>query len=155
MKHSRIDTIDKDLAAHLNTASEAQLRAAALAAVRFGVDRAHLNDAPVADALMALEQSCEGTNAERLRRRIEQLVASLDEAQFDLQDQMDEGVVDDAVQALAFARARAANAVYDAFDTDPFKAATGAIYEARFAGDDPQEWRARVLEALNSVRSSS
>ncbi len=132
MKHSRIDTIDKDLAAHLNTASEAQLRAAALAAVRFGVDRAHLNDAPVADALMALEQSCEGTNAERLRRRIEQLVASLDEA-----------------------RARAANAVYDAFDTDPFKAATGAIYEARFAGDDPQEWRARVLEALNSVRSSS
>jgi len=148
MKGSSVDLIDKDLATRLDTAIESQLRAAAFAAADFGMERAGLRDELVSEALSALEHG--RYMDETLREKLARIVASLDDTQFALQDQVDEGRVDKVAQSAAFQKARAANAVYRAFDPNAFKAATEAIYEAKFASKDLEGLRSRVLATLKS-----
>lgn len=152
MKGSSVDLIDKDLAARLDTATEPQLRAAAFAAANFGMERAGLRDELVSEVLSALAHGQDMD--EKLREKLARTVASLDNMQFALQNQVDEGRADKAAQSAAFRKARAADATYQASDPNAFKAATEAIYEARFASKDMEGLRSRVLAALKSGHAS-
>jgi 1,6-anhydro-N-acetylmuramate kinase len=84
-------------------------------------------DRPVPQALAALERG-DFTAALALRDDVEMLVTALDGIYLD--QSAAAGPENDPELMAAFARARAANALLAALDSDPVKAALDAIYEA-------------------------
>lgn len=146
MLRNSVDLIDRELSERLAHASTEQLRAAALVAVRFALAYADVNDIRITEALAELEQGLH--TSESVIRSVQNLVTSLDDVQFDLHERVENGHADREEYSRAFRRARAADAVSQALNPDAFKAATEAIYEAKFASNDMLGLKARVLAAL-------
>jgi hypothetical protein len=151
-----LDDIDPDLPALVDSLSASQLRALAIAACRFALERTGLDNEVVAEGLRALEAR-EFSN-EELRRRLEGLVGNLDEKAWSLMGLIDEGRATEQEYAAAFAPARAANALSAAFDLDARAAAVNTLYEAYTAIgaredaespiDDPRSLSANEATAL-------
>ncbi len=150
MTKKRMELIDKALVVRLERASSSQLRAAALAACRLALERTSLTDPIIEEGLKALTAGDYGDPL--LRSKLESLVNALDEIQWDLQDLLEEGRIDRATYEAAFNRARAANAVYAALDSDAFEAAADSIYEAYHATDDLAGLTGVVVAALDQDR---
>ena len=133
MRKNSLDLIAPDLSSLLAQAPEDELRTVAFTACTTALEKNHLVDANIDQALQALKLRNYGDSL--LRRELACLVERLDIEQWDLQDKVDEGQVDQAAYEAAFKRARAVHAVYFALDPDPFVAATESLYEATAATD--------------------
>ncbi len=147
MRPNSLVSVDADLAARLDRASESELRAAALAACQFALARVPVTDSVIEEGLTALQQHRYG-DQDGLRTRIEAVVTGYDEQQWALQDA---GRGDDPAYFDAFEKARAANTLYYALDTDPWLASTRAIYDAEAATDDLTALKGEVLTALHAA----
>jgi hypothetical protein len=139
MPQTRLELIAPELPAGLAHLPEPQLRGVALAAATFALEQTGLDDPVLGQALAAVRQ--DRRDDPGLRGRVESLVDTLDERQFELQEAVDNGEGDKVAQSAAFARARAANAVFYALDPDAFTAATDVLYEAYAATGDLERVR--------------
>jgi hypothetical protein len=122
------------------------LRMVTARACALAVRSAGLDDARVFRALGALEAGSLGDDA--LRSDVHACTEELDEAAWDIQERVETGNATGAEYHVAFARARAASAVDQAFGADPSAAAFNAFYEAHFAIDNIDE----LLTAVESIR---
>lgn len=134
-----LDHDDPDLVTRVRGAGGAK-RAYARAAVRAALARHELDDPRLTAALAALDAGRFGETPERAAAG--HLVEELDEMAWDEQDR---GAEEE--YGIAFMRARAANAVVAALDTDPESAAYEAVYEANAALEDVPALRAALDEA--------
>lgn len=137
MRRTRLALVAADLAQQVEGAGLSRCRAAAIAAARFAVAHSGLEDKRASEALEAAVDGRFGDTPERTA--IDELVATLDERQWDLQDRVEAGEASDEEQLVAFRRARAASAVSFAGESDARVAAAEALYEASFVVDDPGE----------------
>lgn len=134
MLENRLELIAPVLSAQLLRADERVLRRVALAVCQFAVQRTGLANDPVVASIDVLILN--RATAHELRQRVESLVAQLDELQWQLQDAVERGEVDNGAYLAAFHRARAVHAVWFALDDNPVIAAIEATYEAHAATDD-------------------
>jgi hypothetical protein len=130
----RLDAIARDLAEQLEREPEPRLRRVAERVALAALGEVSLEDERVERAVAALRAGRCGESAERAA--LKALVDELDEAAWRLQDGVDAGQADQADYLAAFARARAAMALWFALDADPLEAAMEAAYEAEAATDD-------------------
>lgn len=149
MEEQRVRLIDPSLSASLGKASSSQLRAAKLAACFFAIQSTQLWVPVISKAVEILERD-EAIDS-MLHNELESFVNELDEKQWDLQDALEEGKVDEATYITAFKEARAANAVYVAFNSDPFWAAADSVYEAFHTTDNRKDLQGIIGAALASA----
>lgn len=129
-----LSLVDASLPERFAAVSDDVRRDVARAVAVAALERTHLADERITQALEALRRGHVGDRPER-----EALVAFVDEldaAAFDAQDRLDAGAASDAEYADAFRKARAATALLSAFDSDPATAAADAVYEAYHAFDE-------------------
>ena len=131
---TRLETVAPGLARLVGHASPSQRRRAALRAAELALDASGLDDDRVRNLLGAVERGVVGDCPERAAVRA--LVEALDEAYWDLQDQVASGEATPDRHLPAFSRARAAAACYFAAERDTRLAAVEAIYEAGAAVED-------------------
>jgi hypothetical protein len=151
-----LEEISPGLADRLRNVGEGRLLGIAATVAEHAVRSVDLHDPRVDRALRVLRR--EPTERNACRDAVEGLVAELDSVAWDQQEQAEakHPQEQDYVQALeggygpAFARARAANAVACALNTDPLMAAVETIYEGSFAIGDREVLRRVVSEALNA-----
>lgn len=131
---SRLDTVAPGVVELLAGAKPATLRRIAGKLAKLVVAHAELNDPAIQEALTALRDGQFGDIA--VRTAVKQLVESLDQQYWDLQDRANEGHVSEGDYLAAFARARAVSVLDFALDIDPYLAASEGAYEALTALDD-------------------
>lgn len=134
-----LDHDDPELVARVRDAGASQQRAYARAAVRVALARHAIDDPRLAAAVAVLDAGGYGATDERAA--VVRLVEELDEVAWDEQDRGAE-----EQYGIAFMRARAANAVVAALDSDPESAAYEAAYEANAALEDLPVLRAALDE---------
>ena len=134
MMSRRLDSIARDLAEQLEREPEPRLRRVAERVALAALGEVSLEDDRVDRAVDALRAGRFGETAERAA--LKALVDELDEAAWDLQDEVEAGQADQGSYLAAFGRARAAMALWFALDGDPLEAAMEAAYEAEAATDD-------------------
>ena len=142
----RLETVAKDLAAKLRTASPAQQRAASLVACQLALQAVPIEAPIVSETLEQLRQ--QGVLPQRRVAELNDLAAQLDGEYFDLQDKAED---DPALQSEAlrlFGQARAVSALSFAGGQDALAAAMEAIYEASATMDDGSRIYDAVLLAL-------
>lgn len=142
-EESRIDTLDKKLAALLRQAAEPDRRAAALAICSLAAHRTELTDARVDAARQALADGTVGDCP--ARRDVEKLSLEWETAAANIAD--DDGA--ESEYQVAFTRARAAAGFESAFHQDSYLAAGEAAYEASYAIGDAQTVRVAVAKILS------
>jgi hypothetical protein len=130
----RLDAIARDLAEQLERESEPRLRRVAERVALAALGEVSLEGDRIDRAVEALRAARYGETSERAA--LKALVDELDEAAWDLQDEVEAGRPDQADYLAAFGRARAAMALWFALDGDPLEAAMEATYEAEAATDD-------------------
>ncbi|MGH3799087.1 MAG: hypothetical protein ACRDTD_02960 [Pseudonocardiaceae bacterium] len=136
-----------DIVDLLEQADDAARRRAATAAVELALQRIDLRAPQVADAKAALAAGRLGDTPERTA--VEALTEELDEAAWDLQEQVESGLESQELYLAAFAKARAAAALAFAFEPNPLDAAFEVIYEANFAVQDLEDLKAVVTAAID------
>jgi hypothetical protein len=132
---SRLAAVDHELAERILAADAAACRSAAAAAAGWAVRSAGL-DNPRVDVFLTRD-AASTTNVALRREALRAVVDELDEAVWDLQDQIEDGTALDDDYLRAFGETRAASAVYEATGEDPHLVALEAVYEARMVVDDP------------------
>lgn len=130
----RLDVIAGDLAEQLEREPELRLRRVAERVALAALGEVSLEGDRVDRAVAALRAGRYGDGPERAE--LKALIDELDEAAWDLQDEVEAGNTDQANYLAAFGRARAAMALWFALDSDPLEAAMEAAYEAEAATDD-------------------
>ncbi|ADD41350.1 hypothetical protein [Stackebrandtia nassauensis] len=140
-ENSRIETLDKQLAALLRKATDEQRRAAALAICSLAAHRTKLDDSRVDVAREALAGGTVGDCPER--EAVVKLAIEWDEQAWAVQE------TDTAEYQRAFAKARAAAGFESAFDPDSYVAAGEAAYEASYAIGDAETVRVAVAKILS------
>jgi hypothetical protein len=115
-------------------------------------DRPGLDVDPRVDVLL-IRGGAPTTDVAVAREALRALVEELDEAGWDLQDQIEEGAASDDDYLRAFGQARAASALYEATGNDAHLAALEAVYEARMVVGDPGEIRSTIIAALDGQGS--
>ncbi|MGW4929146.1 hypothetical protein ACWEOH_08340 [Agromyces sp. NPDC004153] len=138
----RLETIAPDLVALIDRRDDIGRREAALIACRVAISRTGLSNLSVEALLGAIERGDVGETSSR--RAVNVVVDALDGIQWELHDRLDEGTATTAEHLAAFARARAASAVYFAADSDARVAAMEALYEANAAIDDLDSLRSAL-----------
>jgi len=131
---SRLARAAPALAERLRTAPPDRQRAAAASAATLAVRTTGLADAVIDRALRSL--TANAPVPPDVRAAVAVRLIALDQQAWQLQDLVEEGRESPANQAVAFARARACNAVERALVDDPATAAAEATYEAFIATDD-------------------
>jgi hypothetical protein len=144
---ARLKLLDPVLRQVLDDASEPARRRAALTVSKLAVDRAGITDPRIGAALERLQGGGYGDSSER--SAVQALTEELDEAAWNVQDRVEAGTADKADYVNAFARARAANAVWYALDRDPLEAAAEATYEASAAIGDPEAVSTAIHDSLS------
>jgi hypothetical protein len=109
-------------------------REVAVAVAAWIVDRVGLADPRVDAALEQFRAQHNGSPPER--EALRGLVDELDEAAWEIQEQVDRGAAPQSRQLEAFALARAAAALWYALEADPMNGAIEAAYEAQAAVGD-------------------
>lgn len=137
----RLSVVAPDLVERLAALPEAQLRNIATAVALWVVVESSLSGNRVDAALDALRQGA--LVGESTRSGIEQLVNELDDSAWAAQESGDEGRY-----LLLFRRARAADALWSALDSDVVIAAADSVYEAQAATGDLGVVRRIVEEAI-------
>jgi len=149
---NRLSLIDPEFSAFLRQRTDLELRSVALAACQFALERTGLRDPLINTGLEALTNHNYGDLL--LRSKVEVLVESLDEVQWNLQDAMKEGKANRIDYEAAFQQARAAHTLYFALDSDAFLAAIDSLYEANAATGNPSklstDLRKVILENLSN-----
>lgn len=135
MSFVRLESVAPELTRAVQAADADVRRAVAVNAAELAVEMSGLANVVVGEVL----EQVHGTGGVDAggRTAIDAVVADLDEAQWDLQDLVDDGKADPAEHLAAFRRARAASAVAFASDPDPLVAALEGLYEASAAVEDP------------------
>lgn len=146
MSFVRLESVAPDLTQAVQAADAGARRAAAVRAAEIAVEMSGLENATVGEVLARL-RGTDGVDVAS-RTALVSAVAYLDEAQWDLQDLVDEGKAAPAEHLVAFRRARAASAVAFASDPDPLVAALEGIYEASAAVEDPEPLFSTVSSLL-------
>ena len=127
----RLQTIAPELAQRLSNASPNARRRASLVAAGFAISTARLNDSEVLRLLSELR------SANALRPGVDAwlaaLIETLDDAAWQIQDQVDAGTASPAEYLQAFARARAAASLAYAAAGDTSE----CVYEAAATTQDP------------------
>ena len=142
----RLATVASALVSELTAASPDQLRRVALAAAEAATAQTGLSDPRLDGARRAVAEAQFGSSGEL--EALESLVAELDEAQWNLKDELEEGKVLLGVHLAAFRKARAAGAWVFVLDADARRAAMEATYEAFTAIDDLDALSGVVRQAL-------
>ncbi|MBH0108571.1 hypothetical protein I6E81_00135 [Salinibacterium sp. NG22] len=145
MSFVRLATVAPDLVAEISQLEASQLSAISSAVVAWVLGQAEVEDPRLAVALSALK---ERRVSDRVHDELWQLVEELDESAWDLQESEagDETLVG---YAHAFARARAANALwYALFIPASSETVVDCMYEAQAATDDVNSLRNVVRQAL-------
>lgn len=124
----RLETVAKDLAEKLRTASPAQQRAASLVACQLALQAAPIEASIVSETLDQLRQ--QGVLPQRRVAELNDLAAKLDGEYFDLQDKAEDDPVLQSKALCLFGQARAVSALSFAGGQDALAAAMEAIYEA-------------------------
>ncbi len=143
---ARLKLLDPVLRQVLNNASEPAQRQAALAVSRLVGDRARIADPRLGAALERLQAGEYGDSLQR--RAVLALTQELDEVAWDVNRRVEAGEADKADYVHAFRKARAANAVWYALDSDSLAAAAEATYEALAAIDDHEAVRRAIEDSL-------
>ncbi|MAG92720.1 MAG: hypothetical protein CMJ48_03065 [Planctomycetaceae bacterium] len=143
---TRLASISEELVASLQDASVSKQRAASIAACRFALANASVDDSSVAEAVQVIEGG--RSLSEQQGAALDALVARLDGEHLQLQEAEEEGRASSEDYMRVFGQARAVAAVAFAGGGDPFEAATEAIYEAAAATDSQDDLVARIEEAL-------
>ena len=137
---TRLDSVNKDLAARIRAAPPSRQRAAAAAAAAVVIDATRVAESQVVEARRALES---GAADEGRQHDLDQLAERLDDEAFDLQD-----AEEHETYSERFAQARAVSALAYAFDPDAETAALEGIYEAR--STVPDSGRAEIIAAAEA-----
>lgn len=133
------------------SASDAVKRTIALAVCRLAVARLIPDDSLVESALRALEAGRYGDR--QLAKQLEDHAYDLDDVYFAAQEEHWAGRADQEAYLKLHAKARAAEAVFCAFDSDPTAAMSNAVYEACSAlGVEPVEAEINTITARWPVR---
>jgi aminopeptidase N len=130
----RLDAIARDLAEQLEREPVPRLRRVAERVALAALGEVPVEDDRVDRAVAALRAARFGETSERAA--LKALVDELDEAAWNMQDEVEAGQADQADYLAAFGRARAAMALWFALDGDPLEAAMEAAYEAEAATDE-------------------
>jgi len=145
--NARLSTVAPDLVQALVDRSPTILRAVAVDVCEWVVVQAGLENRTVEASLGLLRDQQFGESTER--DALAQLIETLDEHAWDLQDLVNNGGATQRDYLEAFARARAASAVWCAMDLDPLEAALESSYEAQAAKGDLQGLRQVVATRLD------
>ena len=141
----RLETVAKDLAARLRTATSSQQRAASLLACQLALQAAPIDSHVVVEAVKELQTK--GVLSIQRVTELNGLVAQLDQEYFDLQDRS-EDEPDLQPEALRlFSQARAVSALSLAGGNNTLAAALESIYESGAAVDDANS----VYEAVRKL----
>ena len=144
---SRLDRAAPALAERLRTATAQQQRVAAATAATLAVRHTALDDDVIDRALRSL--TANASVPPDVRAAVAVRLIALDQLAWQLQDLVEAGRDSPANQAVAFARARACNAVDRALLDDPATAAAEATYEALIAMDDLAALERALSDALD------
>lgn len=144
---SRLATVAPDLVGDLEQESEPRLRHVAASLSVWIVDQVGLVDPRVDAALAALRDRRFGSSSEH--DLLQKLADELDERAWNVQDQVEEGVLPQEQYLAAFALARAAYALCFALESDPLQAALESVYEAQAATGDLAGARREVRASLS------
>lgn len=142
----RLETVAKDLAARLRTATPSQQRAASLVACQLALQAAPMDTSVVSAAVEELRD--QGVLSIQRVTELNALVAQLDQAYFDLQDRSEDEPDLQPKALRLFGQARAVSALSLAGGGDALAAAMEAIYEASVTVDDASRIYDAVLLAL-------
>ncbi|MCL6308573.1 hypothetical protein QQL38_20050 [Pseudomonas syringae] len=144
---TRLETIDKALVDQLKRSTVEQQRKSAIAACELAFK---INKVNVPDAVICLEiiQSGNLISSEKIKK-LEGIIAHLDEQYFDSQDNADHNINAQSLQY--FSQARAISALIFAGKEQSPTAASEAIYEASSSVDDG----AIILKKVRSALSDS
>ena len=128
---NRLQTIAPELAQRLSNASPSARRRASLVAAGFAISTSRLTDSDVLRQLSELRSA--GALEPGADAWLAGLIETLDDAAWQIQDQVDAGNASPADHLEAFARARAvASLAYAAVDDT-----SECVYEAAAAAQDP------------------
>jgi hypothetical protein len=132
--------VSPELVAGVRALVEHERRAVLLAVCALAVQVSDVADGRARDALEALGRGAVGDAAER--RNVRVLAEELDVIAWDVRDRVEAGQATDAEYRAAFARARAAAALDQAFGVKSLPAAYETFYEASFAINDLERLKA-------------
>lgn len=134
VKH--LSFVDATLPDRLNAAGPEAQRAVARNVALAAAEHTGLDDERLASVLALLRaDAAEVPDLTAVNAAVE----DLDNAAFDAQERLDDGIGTEDDYARAFTRARAATALVAAFADDPTEAAEDAIYEAYHGTDENME----------------
>lgn len=128
---NHLSLIDSNLARRLEATDVDNRRDIAQAVAFTAVEHVNLDDPRIVAAIDALRAGQVGDTQERTT--LEALVEELDNSALDAHDRLDEGTGSEAEYDREFSRARAATALWSAFEEDATTAASDSIYEAYHA----------------------
>jgi len=143
---ARLASVAPDLVEALPRMTPVRLRAIAVEASTWIVDVVGLVDARLDAALAAVRDLQVGASPERDALKL--LVDELDERAWDIQEDFDAGRAPEEAYLDAFALARAASAVWFAFESDPLQSALESVYEAQAAKGDLAGVRQRIQDLM-------
>lgn len=148
MKNS-VRLIDPELSLDLEQATEVELRIIVLNVCYFVLKENNLLSEPtVIAAVEAIHDLTYGDQV--LTQNLELLVETLDETQWNVSEDVETGTAEYADYASAFRRARAANALLVALNSDSLLATTNSIYEAHAATTEYDKLREIILNILGN-----
>jgi hypothetical protein len=133
----RLNMLDDSIATFVRGATDDARRKFARAVAQLALERAFAGDTSNEKSVLRQALATKPP-APDVAAAVEKIVDKLDEAGFDLSEKCDRGNATQQEYQAAFAKARAANAVWYALHADPLVAASETAYEAVAAvGDDP------------------
>lgn len=143
---TRLETVAKDLAARLHTASPEQLRTARLAACEMALRAARIHEPFVLESHEELQWN-DCLSAGRIEA-LTQLAAALDDHCLDLQEHAGSDPARLAEAHQCFKQARATTALVLAAGEDPLAATLESLYEAAMALEDSPRFYTELAEHL-------
>jgi hypothetical protein len=132
---SRLDLLCPHLVKKLIQADEETLRKIASAVTQFALSHYDLNEPWINQVASSLRDT-PPSNSLFIRQKLLGFVEQLDEVQWNLRDQVEQGTGQADEYLKTFGRARAVHALYYALDSHPYIAAAESVYEAHAATND-------------------
>jgi hypothetical protein len=146
MHENRLQFIDNRLATILRSASEQDLRRISLEVCEYLLDTLGIDSRTSHSAIQLLREH--RYDDDEIIAEVTERVEELDDYQLSLQRQFEQGDVDKSSYLLAFRRARAVNALLEAFTPDPLAASIGVMHEAEPALEEDADDLVRFVQSV-------
>jgi hypothetical protein len=145
---TRLATVAPELNDEIQSSTAELQRLISVAVAAWIATEVDLDDQRAVDAVLAIRGGKVGESP--IRSRMAELVEELDVVAWDLQDTVEQAGSggDDPAYLEAFARARAADALWCALSNEPLEAAIESAYEAQAARRDLEGLRKQVRSVL-------